>query len=150
MEIEKRFFLWISGAQTNGHTMANAFYGAENLQVLATDTPDFSAVTDMGWMFHSATAANPDTSGWDTSAVTNMHGMFQSVPPQPTRTPVAGIRSGNNMSYMFSRPPSQPGHQWLGYGSGNKYAWMFNDATAANPDTSGWDTAAVTDMHSCS
>ena len=28
-------------------TMANAFYGAVNLQVLATDTPDFSAVTDM-------------------------------------------------------------------------------------------------------
>ena len=49
-------------------TMQAAFTGAVNLEVPAPDVPNFSAVTDMSWMFFDAASAKPDTSGWDTSA----------------------------------------------------------------------------------
>lgn len=39
---------WRSNAWT---TMANAFHGAANLEIPATDTPDFSAVTDMSLLY---------------------------------------------------------------------------------------------------
>lgn len=41
--------------------MVNAFYGCSNLSITATDTPDFSNVTDMSSMLRE-TSANPDTS----------------------------------------------------------------------------------------
>lgn len=56
--------------------MNNAFYGCENLQILATDTPDLSKVTDMGNMFRAATNFNGDLSNWDVSNVTNMTNVF--------------------------------------------------------------------------
>ena len=59
---------WGTGSWTS---MERAFSGAVNLLIPATDTPDFSAVTDMSQMFYYATSANPDTSGWDTSSVTD-------------------------------------------------------------------------------
>jgi hypothetical protein len=39
-------------------SMRMAFYGCSNLEVPATDTPDFSAVTDMDYMFALAPLAN--------------------------------------------------------------------------------------------
>ena len=47
-------------------TMDSSFFGAVNLTVPATDTPDFSAVTTIQRMFRDATLANPYTSGWNT------------------------------------------------------------------------------------
>jgi hypothetical protein len=33
-------------------TMANAFYGASNVEILATDVPDLTKVENMVHMFH--------------------------------------------------------------------------------------------------
>ncbi len=41
-------------------SMYRAFYGASNLQITATDSPDLSNVIDMGSMFFGATAFNQD------------------------------------------------------------------------------------------
>ena len=64
---------WGTGKWTS---MSGAFSSTSNLTIPATDTPDFSAVTDMSGMFNGAISANPDTSIWDVSSVTNMSGMF--------------------------------------------------------------------------
>jgi surface protein len=58
------------------NTMRYAFYRATNVQILATDTPNLSKVTDMSYMFYSATNLTGNFSGWDTSKVTNMYYMF--------------------------------------------------------------------------
>ena len=64
---------WGTGTWTS---MENAFYGAENLVMTATDSPDLSLVTSMEEMFRNARIFNGDIRGWDTSNVTDMSAMF--------------------------------------------------------------------------
>jgi surface protein len=59
--------------------MEQAFYGAANLQILATDTPNLSRVKSMSQMFLGATNLTGNFSGWDASSVTNMSQMFQAA-----------------------------------------------------------------------
>jgi len=61
-------------------SMADAFWGAANLQVLAEDVPDLSSVSSLQRMFRGAALANPDVSNWDTSTVNNMAGLFRNAP----------------------------------------------------------------------
>ena len=46
-------------------SMNSAFYGASNLTLNATDTPDLSNVRDMSSMFSGSTAFNGDISNWN-------------------------------------------------------------------------------------
>ena len=57
-------------------SMNGAFYGASNMIYNATDAPDLSRVTDMSFMFGSASSFDGNLSGWDVSNVESMNGMF--------------------------------------------------------------------------
>ena len=96
------------------------FLAATNLEITASDTPDFSAVTDMSGMFQLATMANPNTLDWDTSAVTTMADMFNG----------AGSADPDVSSWDTSLVTDMSS--------------MFQSASSANPDVSGWDTASLT------
>ena len=56
--------------------MDSAFAGATNLELHATDTPNFSGVQDMNAMFAGASKLNADLSSWNVSSVTGMNRMF--------------------------------------------------------------------------
>ncbi len=58
-------------------SMKEAFEGCSNLEIIATDAPDLSAVKDMSKMFQNATSFNQDINGWDVSKVIEMTGMFE-------------------------------------------------------------------------
>jgi surface protein len=164
---------------TNSWTsMGEAFYGASNLTVSATDTPDFSAVIDMSRMFRNATlanpgtsgwdtssvtnmgqmfsglffgamSANPDTSGWDTSAVTNLNGMFALTTSANPDTSGWDTSAVTNMAAMFwAARSANPNTSDWDTSAVTSMASMFNTATSANPDVSGWDTSSVTIMNS--
>jgi len=100
-------------------SMNNAFADANNMQLLATDTPDLSNVTDMSWMFSSASAFNGDISGWNTSNVSYMSWMFYNA------SAFNGDISGWNTSNVTDM------------------SWMFSSASAFNRDISGWDISNV-------
>ena len=57
-------------------SMASAFFGCTNLTISATDAPDLTGVTDMQFMFNSASTFNRDISSWNVSKVTTMNYMF--------------------------------------------------------------------------
>ena len=100
----------------------NAFNGANNLTISATDAPNLSNVTDMSSMFANNTTFNSDVSHWDTSNVTDMHLMFYGA-------------------LLFNQNISS----WDTGNVTNMYA-MFAGTTAFNQNISIWDTGKVTDM----
>jgi len=128
-------------------SMGRAFYGAKNLAILATDTPDFSAVTDMQYMFNGATRANPDTTFWDTSSVRNMRYMFARTAMAAPTTTFWDTSQVTNMSYMFYlAAAANPDTSHWDTGNVTSMRSMFRKALLATPDTASWNTAAVTDM----
>ena len=135
---------WGTGSWTD---MEGAFNGAVNLLIPAIDTPDFSAVTNMSYMFMYATSANPDTSGWDISLVTNMRAMFLNATSANPDTSSWDTSSVTDMSQMFwyttSADPDTSGWDTSVVAD---MSGMFNNASSASPDTSGWDTSLVTNM----
>ena len=103
-------------------SMNSTFYGASNLNLNATDTPDLSNVTDMSSMFTGATAFNGDISNWNVSSVTDMSGMFSDA-------------------ISFNRDISD----WNVSNVKSMYA-MFSEAIAFNQDISDWNVSMVSDM----
>jgi uncharacterized repeat protein (TIGR01451 family) len=128
-------------------SMSQAFSGCPNLVVPATDTPDFSAVTDMSFMFMYATSANPDTSGWNMAAVTNMDSMFRHATSANPNTSDWNTSAVTNMRQVFSDATSATPDvsTWDTSAVTDMYG-LFQENTLTNPDVSGWDTSAVTKM----
>jgi len=147
---DKEKILSIDQWGTNSWTsMDAAFFGAVHLHLPATDYPDFSLVTNMASMFQSATAANPDTSGWDTSSVTSMGSMFFYATSANPNTSGWDTSSVNDMMGMFGGATSaNPDTSGWDTSSVLFMNGMFGYTALANPDTSGWDTSAVKSMRS--
>jgi surface protein len=126
------------------------FYGAVAAEPVTTTNGNIwntSNVTDMAYMFESATKANPDTSGWDVSSVTNMRAMFKNAVSANPDTSQWNVSSVTNMRAMFRGAVSaNPVTTGWDVSSVTNMRTMFNDATSANPDVSEWDTSSVTDM----
>ena len=155
-------------------SMNNAFSGAENLILNATDVPDLSDVEDMGDMFARADFFNGDLSGWDVSNVTNMEGMFRDLfnfrgigletwdvskvtnmyrmfqncalfNKEFNRWNVSNVTS---MASMFLNTPD---FQGIGLKDWNvskvmNMTSMFENSPIFNGDLSSWDVSEVTDM----
>ena len=137
---------WGTGTWTS---MENAFFGAENLVMTATDSPDLSLVTSMEQMFRKAHIFNGDISGWDTSNVTNMVAMFYEA--EIFNGDISGwdTSSVTDMNLMFYRALDF-NQDISGWDTSNVTTMiaMFYDAKAFNQDIGGWDTSKVEFMNS--
>lgn len=108
------------------------FFGAENLQVTATDAPDLTGTTDLSYAFAWATQFNNGAVGsWDVSRVTSMTGMFAGHVPG----------TSEHISMTFNQP----------IGAWNTAAltdpsWMFSGNAAFNQPIGTWDMADVTTL----
>jgi hypothetical protein len=62
-------------------SMVNAFKGATNLNVTATDAPDFTNTTSLAEMFSgcSSLVGNASMGSWNVSTITNMQEMFKNT-----------------------------------------------------------------------
>lgn len=132
-------------------SFANAFHGASNLNVVATDAPNLSAVTDMTRMFSEATSltGNAAFSTWDTSNVTNMTSMFMQA--ESFNGPIASwdVSSVTQMNDMFYLATSF-NQNLSGWNTGavTDMTSMFREATSYNQPLDSWDTSSVTTMYS--
>ena len=128
-------------------SMNSAFQGCGLLEVVATDVPDLTNVTDMSKMFYYAKVGSPDFSGWDVSHVTNMQYMFRESDLVDGN--ISGWNVGNvtDMTGMFAfaRSFNADLNSW---NTSNvlSMAEMFHYALSFNRDLNNWDTSKVTDM----
>jgi len=60
-------------------TMERAFGDAENVHIVAKDSPDISHVSSFSSMFENAFVSNPDVSDWDVTTITDMTDMFNGI-----------------------------------------------------------------------
>ena len=117
-------------------SMDHAFHYAIELDVTATDIPDFSAMTSMEDMFYGCRklVGNSTFNSWDTSTITTMRRMFSKA--EKFNQPIDNWDTSNvtSMYAMFFCWPAEANDD------------TFPDAF--NQDISGWDTSKVTDMGS--
>jgi len=112
---------WGTHAWSN---MGSAFWGAENLQVNAIDTPDLSIATSLQRMFMGATLVNPDVSNWDVSNISIFASMFRNA---PAANPDVSNWVTSSLSGVFS---------------------MFRNAVSFNRDLSNWNISQLSNAGS--
>ena len=135
---------WGTGIWTS---MERAFSGCTNLQGNFSDNPDLSSVTNMSYMFSSASAFNQDIGNWDTSNVTNMSYMFSYASAFNQDIGSWDVEAVTNMSAMFYSASAF--NQDIGNWDTNyvtNMSSMFYSASAFNQDIGSWDVEAVTNM----
>ena len=59
-----------------GSDFRNAFFGCSNMNITATDSPDFSNTTLFSAVFYNCSSLNADLGNWDVSNITNMASLF--------------------------------------------------------------------------
>ncbi len=132
--------------------MTNSFYGATNLDIAATDAPDFSNTTRLINMFLNVKwAFSGDLTWWDVNNITLMTNLFAFAPwfnQDLTGWDTSNVTSMQGMFYWadsFNTPlPTTPG--WWNTSKVTTMTNMFLSADAFNQDISSWDTSKVTTM----
>jgi len=116
-----------------------AFRFCENVTTVPAQLPITSTITDMHYMFASASVFNQDISGWDVSQVTDMHYMFASASVFNQDLSGWDVSRVTNMRAMFYGASvfNQDLSGWDVSGVTNMYA-MFASASVFNQDLSGW------------
>nr|VVV04263.1 hypothetical protein AW0309160_01647 [Aliivibrio wodanis] len=83
-------------------SLADTFYGAQNLTNNASDTPDLRLVTEFDYMFAEASLFNADLSRWDVSNVTRFYYMFENADSFTGDISSWDISNVTNMVGMFN------------------------------------------------
>ncbi|MFM2424371.1 MAG: hypothetical protein RLZZ70_762 [Candidatus Parcubacteria bacterium] len=125
----------------------SAFRSAGNLQVLASDTPDLSMVTNLGAVFSGVASINSSISNWDVSNVTVTGSMFFGVANFNQPLDNWDVSNVTDMSLMFNGAVAfnQPLNSW-NVGSVTNMTSMFQGAVSFNQPLSNWNVSNVTNM----
>ena len=129
-------------------SMENAFNGATNMRMSATDTPDLSDVTSMMNTFRGAFTFNGDIGGWDVSSVTDMRFMFIGARAFKQNINSWTVSQVTDMRSMFSGATEF--NQNIGGWDVSQVTdmqFMFQFASAFNQNIGGWDVSQVTNMN---
>ncbi|WP_171047978.1 BspA family leucine-rich repeat surface protein [Pedobacter xixiisoli] len=125
----------------NWISMQDAFYGASNLTITATDVPNLTGVTSMDNMFRDCTNLNgpANIGAWNTSNVTTMNGTFYNAAAFNQNISNWNIGNVTNTSSMFRSALAfnQNIKNW-NIASVTEMGYMFNGATQFNMDLGNW------------
>jgi surface protein len=115
----------------------------------ATDAPNLSNVTNMGWMFSGCSSFNGAIGNWNTGNVTNMEYLFAGA--TMFNQPIGNWNTSQvtNMKSMFNNAQSfnQSISNWNTSQVTNMQS-MFAGASAFNSSLNNWNTGNVTNMQS--
>lgn len=130
--------------------IASAFYGARNLDVVATDIPNLIAVKSLGSMFYGCEELkyeNGTIANWDVSNVITMSNMFNNAFKFNQDISRWDVSNVTDMNAMFSRAFkfNQNISGWQ-VDKVTNMAQMFNSASLFNQDLSQWKVNNVRDM----
>ncbi len=134
--------------------MQNAFWGCSNLNITATDLPNFSSVSNMTAMFRACSALNgPSNIGdWNMSTVTNMYRMFNlatSFNQNIGDWNVSNVTDMNEMFYQasaFNNGGLATINNW-NTSKVTSFSNMFRQASVFNQPIGAWNTSSVNFMH---
>ncbi len=125
------------------------FYGAENMVLTATDSPDLSNTTTLESAFQNAKSLGDQGSmnSWDTSTITNMDSMFRGATTFNQPIGAWNTSSVTSMMYMFADTSSfnQSISSW-DTSSVTSMEGMFQGASSFNQPIGSWNTSSVTSM----
>jgi surface protein len=130
-------------------SMNGAFTGCLNLNMTATDTPNFTNVTDMAGIFSGCTSliGNATINNWDISEVTNLSGAFTSCMLFDQPLGNWNTAKVQNMGAMFlmCQNFNQPIGNW---NTSQVIAMdaMFNNARKFNQPIGNWNVSNVAEM----
>jgi len=120
-------------------TMELAFYGCVNLNVTASDAPNFSSCTNLFGMFAVCHSFAGNIDHWNVSTITNMHAMFLQC--YAFNTPLNSWNVSSVVSFLATFESctifNQPLNNWDTSAATNM-TQMFNSANSYNQDLSGW------------
>ncbi|WP_405383143.1 BspA family leucine-rich repeat surface protein [Maribacter sp. LLG6340-A2] len=129
-------------------SMERTFAGCTNLDVIATDIPDLSAVYSMESMFSNASSLiyNSTINNWDTSNINNMHQLFNIA--ESFNQPIGNWNVSNvtNMARMFQGTPFNQNIGSWDVGNVTNMESMFSNAANFNQNIGSWNTSRVTYM----
>ena len=134
-----------------GTSKWTTFYGFiisnSNFDILATDTPDVSAVTSFTLAFPQTGITSPDMSGWDTSSNTDLYCTFCDALNFNGDVSTWDTSKVTNMGSTFTNAGSFAGDlsAW-DTSSVTDMTYMFMVAMSFNSDIGSWDTSKVTNM----
>lgn len=130
-------------------TFDYGFTNCTNMDVTATDLPNFSNATNLSFMFYSCNKllGNPSFGNWDTSNITNMRFLFATG--SAFNQPIGNwdVSNVTDMGWMFHYLTTfnQPLNNW-NTSKVTKMDHMFHQCASFNQPLSNWDTSSVTDM----
>ena len=132
-------------------TMERAFYGCENLDVTATDTPDLSNVTRLTQMFNSCYSliGTVGFDSWDVSTIDDMRSTFAGAKLFNQSINSWNVSNVTQMFSMFAAAEvfNQPLNNW-NVSNVEQMAFMFNGAKDFNQNIDNWNVSDVTEMTS--
>lgn len=127
--------------------MGNAFHGAINMVINASDAPDFSNNWSMQHMFYNAKSMNQPIGHWDVSNVTYMYAVFRHAESFNQDISDWDVSNVNNMEWMFLNAKAF-NRNISGWNVSKvvKMGLMFQGANSFNQNISSWDVSNVIDF----
>lgn len=128
-------------------SMRHAFYGANNMVLLATDAPNLDGVTDLSGMFRECYLFDSDLNHWDVGKVTSLSNTFKraySFNGDITNWDTKGVTS---LFFTFSEAVNF--NRDIGAWNVSNVTNMtgtFEQAARFNQDIGGWDVSNVTTL----
>lgn len=142
-------------------SMVGAFANCQRLQLIATDSPNLSNVTNASLMFYRTNSFSGADSmqNWDTSNIQNFSFMFAQQHIGQTYSPDSNtfnppnlnnwdVSSATDLSYMFAARASlnQNLNSW-NVSNVKNMAWMFALCYTFNQPLNSWNTSSLEDIH---